>query len=258
MHLKRPLSQAFSRALRPQRILKHHNHLRNHRQLSRFISTTSTNMSLFPRGFYASDPNFTSLFRLLDDFDTYNREVQGGKEGGRNTRQLARTFNPKFDVRETETAYELHGELPGIDRENVTMEFTDPQTVVIRGRVERTYSSGNLPSTNASAITEKGEDHASAHKVTVEDEAAEEAKERGNNGTQVAKHQNGHVEQQQQRKGPVEKYWVSERSVGEFSRTFSFPTRVDQDTVTANLKDGILSVVVPKAKKNETRRIAIN
>ena len=57
---------------------------------------------------------------------------------------------------------------------------------------------------------------------------------------------------------PADKYWVSERSIGEFSRTFSFPSPVDQDTVTAGLDNGILNLSIPKAKKKESRRITIN
>ena len=55
-----------------------------------------------------------------------------------------------------------------------------------------------------------------------------------------------------------ERYWVSERRVGEFSRSFSFPTRVDQDQVMASMKNGILSILVPKAKKTEGRKITIS
>ncbi|POS85271.1 hypothetical protein EPUL_003725 [Erysiphe pulchra] len=52
-------------------------------------------------------------------------------------------------------------------------------------------------------------------------------------------------------------FWVMERNVGEFSRSFGFPVPVDQDGVKASLKNGILSVIVPKAKKQESRRITI-
>ena len=41
-------------------------------------------------------------------------------------------------------------------------------------------------------------------------------------------------------------YWMSERSVGEFARSFSFPNRVDQGNVKASLRNGVLGVVVPK------------
>jgi len=221
-------------------------------------------MSLFPRSIYSADPSFTPLFRLLDDFDNYRTEVQGADNGnGRKGRGIsARTFNPKFDVRETENAYELHGELPGIERENINIEFTEPQTIVIHGHIERTYQSGTPPSglleggsKSSGAITEGGEQHhTKPHKVTVEDESSEQSKDQGT----VAKKNEHQQEQSQQPQQRKEKYWVSERSVGEFSRTFSFPGRIDQDGVTASLNNGVLSITVPKAKKHESRRIAIN
>ena len=56
---------------------------------------------------------------------------------------------------------------------------------------------------------------------------------------------------------PQHRYWVSERSSGSFERRFKFPGRVDMDAVKASLKDGILSVVVPKAIERQARSITI-
>ncbi|KAJ5394723.1 HSP20-like chaperone [Penicillium cosmopolitanum] len=39
---------------------------------------------------------------------------------------------------------------------------------------------------------------------------------------------------------------VLERSVGDFGRIFSFPTSVDVDGAHAHLRDGIISLIVPK------------
>lgn len=211
-------------------------------------------MSLFPRSYLSPEASFTPLFRLLDDFDSYSREVAPNRQGNNARRQLP-TFSPRFDVKETEAGYELHGEIPGAEKDNISIEFTEPQTIVISGRTERSYTSGTPPAglvenggnaTMSGAITDGSSNN--SHKATVEDEAAEKAKEQG---TEIVK-----SDQQQQK--PKERFWVSERSVGEFSRTFSFPTPVDQEAVSANLKDGILSVLVPKAKKQEGRRIAVN
>ncbi len=202
-------------------------------------------MAFFRQSLYDSDPSFTPLFRLLDEFDTYSRGAGGNQEQTRKRRQHISTFNPKFDVRETDKAYELHGELPGVNRENMNIEFTDPQTLVISGHSERTYTAGTPPaalvegSQMSGAITEKGEEHAAATKADAKEE--EPKPHSGENA-----------------KAPFEKYWVQERSIGEFARTFSFPARVDQDAVSASLDNGVLSLVVPKAKKHETRRIAIN
>lgn len=206
-------------------------------------------MSFFTRSFYDSDPSFTPLFRLLDEFDNYTREARGNQEHRpRQRRQHAGTFNPRFDVRETDSAYELHGEFPGVDRDKIQVEFTDPQTIVIRGRAERNYTAGTPPAglvegggaQMSGAITEKGEEHAEAG-----------AKEGGGADSRS-------VDKPRAAAPSFEKYWVQERSVGEFVRTFSFPTRVDLDAVSANLNNGILSLVVPKAKKHDTRRITIN
>ncbi|KAI1659866.1 HSP20-like chaperone [Daldinia decipiens] len=228
--------------------------------------TTTSKMSMFGPRFYSSaEPNFTGLFRLIDDFDRYAGQNENGAATQQAGRQHARhlpTFTPKFDLKETENNYELHGELPGIEKDQVHIEFTDQQTIVVRGRVERTYTSGTPPA----GLLEKGQDeskgaiadapkeqhHEKAPKPTVED-----APEDGNITTTVAE-TNKNKAAAEQPKQPQHRFWVSERSVGEFSRTFQFPSRVDTDNVSASLNNGILSVVVPKAKKPEGRRVFIN
>jgi len=212
---------------------------------------TARNMSLYRPSFYANQPNFSGLFRLIDEFDKYSQDLGGSEQ--------IQSFTPKFDMKETETAYELHGELPGIKKENVSIEFTDPQTIVVSGRTERTYTSGTPPSRlegnkTGGAITESGETTTSEkqpHKVTVEDENSENSESQ----TVTKAQPQGEKKAQEH---PKHKFWVSERSVGQFSRTFSFPGRVNTEDVKASLDNGILAVTVPKAKKPETRRIAIN
>lgn len=190
---------------------------------------------MFPRSFYTTEPSFNALFRLLDDFDNYSRGIANnwitttGTEASRVMR-----INPRFDVVETDTSYELHGELPGVSKDEISLEFTDPQTLVIRGRVERKYESGTPPSAAAPSGEEKKE------------QPAKESTEVATRTSETAVAQ------------PMRKYWVSERSVGEFSRTFSFPVRVQQEAVKANLKDGVLTVSVPKAAKYEGYRITLN
>ncbi|WAO96939.1 SHSP domain-containing protein [Fusarium falciforme] len=204
-------------------------------------------MAFFPRNVYSTDVSFTPLFRLLDDFDNYSRQGMSGR------RTSMPSWQPKFDIRETGEAYELHGELPGINKEDVHIEFTEPQTMLIRGKAERTYTAGTPPAglvegaTMSGAITEGDEES----KKPTKEEYESVSHETGTEATE---------KQKPKAKEPVEKarYWLTERSVGEFSRSFNFPTQVDQESVTANFKDGILNIVVPKAKKHESRRIAIS
>ncbi|KAL7788635.1 HSP20-like chaperone [Trichoderma ceciliae] len=218
-------------------------------------------MAFFPRTFYQpTETSFTPLFRLLDDFDSYSRQ------NGKNChvrRQTAPQWQPKFDVRETTQAYELHGELPGISKENVHIEFSDPQTLVVRGKTERTYTAGTSPSATAEStpstetIVEREEPaRRNSHQATVEDE--DEASER-ESGFEVVTTEEEKKPEEKAPQQPVDKakYWLTERSIGEFSRSFHFPSFVEHEAVSASFQDGILSVTVPKAKKLEARRIAV-
>jgi HSP20 family protein len=57
---------------------------------------------------------------------------------------------------------------------------------------------------------------------------------------------------------PCEQYHRIERGHGSFSRTFQLPLPVDEDRVTAELRDGVLTVVCPKAAEGSARRIRVS
>lgn len=54
-----------------------------------------------------------------------------------------------------------------------------------------------------------------------------------------------------------ERYFTFERSHGSFSRTFTVPEGVDVDHVSAELKDGVLTLNVPKRPEVQPKRIQI-
>jgi HSP20 family protein len=197
--------------------------------------TITRKMSLFPRFTH----EFAPLFRLMDEYDRDFRRFN------KDTASQLRSFTPKFDVKEVRDAYELHGEFPGIKQEDISIEWTDANTLTVSGRSETVREEGERP-TGFLENGEKRQKIDKEHQPRVEDEAAESSKE-------ISHRPNQEVA----RAEDAPKYWVSERSVGEFHRSFSFPARVDQDNVKASLKNGILSIVVPKAKRAEPRKIAI-
>lgn len=188
-------------------------------------------MALFPRSFITNDQSaFPPILRLLDEFDQYSRS------NDRSERSPTKSFIPKFDIKELKDAYQLHGELPGIDQKDVEIEFTDASTLTIKGRSERSYSHG--PGASKGAISD-GTDAGSG------------------TGTGTSTDKNSVQKKSSESPDGSDKYWVMERNVGEFSRSFGFPTQIDQDAVKASMKNGILSIVVPKAKKQEGRKIMI-
>src|SRR5438034_7990093 len=56
---------------------------------------------------------------------------------------------------------------------------------------------------------------------------------------------------------PCEQYHRVERGHGRFSRAFALPEPIDVDRVTADLKDGILTVGIPDAADRGTRTISV-
>lgn len=193
---------------------------------------------------------------------------------------------PRFDVKETAIAFELQGEFPGFQHEDISIDFIDAETLVIRGHTAGVVESKNQTSaevnvskkekaTTTVAATESPntvvdeEKPPNSYKVMVEDEDDEfvDAGVEASDGeatpaTSIAAQPiessslKKNNEKNEQEKDSKPKYWIHERPMGRFERGFRFPSLVDRDNVKANLKDGILSIVVPKVERKE-RRIVV-
>jgi HSP20 family protein len=52
-------------------------------------------------------------------------------------------------------------------------------------------------------------------------------------------------------------FYTYERSYGSFTRAFTLPADIDPDHVRSELKDGVLTLAVPKKAEAQTKKIAI-
>lgn len=227
------------------------------------------------------------LFSLLDDsltqLDNHLRQVQ--------KRQFKRPFNPKFDVKENKESYSVEGELPGFDAKDISIEFLDDgHTLQIKGKTVKETKTERAPAAKAVEGTPETSEKAVAdapataetpaepntsetssvksHQATVEDDVEEPANA---SATATATTEQAVVETpkpaeqqvadtvktEQQPQQPEAKNWISERYTGSFTRSFRFASKVDQETVRASLKDGILAITLPFARKPESRKIQI-
>ncbi|KAA8642545.1 hypothetical protein EYZ11_004510 [Aspergillus tanneri] len=135
---------------------------------------------------------FPFLNRALDEFDTFLRRPSTATD--------VFNYSPLFDVRETKDKYYLDVDVPGVEKKDINIQFSDPNTLQIKGHSE--------------------------HDKSEED--------------------------------PEHSWLYSERSVGDFRRSFCFPSPVDDDRVQATLKNGVLSITVPKAgEPSSTKTIEI-
>jgi HSP20 family protein len=55
-----------------------------------------------------------------------------------------------------------------------------------------------------------------------------------------------------------EQYHQVERGHGEFSRTFALPPTVDREAISADLRDGVLTITVPKSPEHAPRRVSVS
>lgn len=241
--------------------------------------------------FLSCTSDFSPLFRLLDDYETHRSRPtptrsSGCKSTSTSTSSSTPTrhtvFTPAFDVRESNDAYYLDGELPGVDQSNIDIEFTDPQTLVVKGRTERNYHSTtpspqveeprgqDTPTTSTSrtpspswrqpTVEDDDEDDGNVSDARSTSTSASASSTRSTSAVIVEKPSAPATRSEtvtSSTPSSKDHYWVAERSIGGFQRTFAFPVRVDQDGVRAALKNGILSIVVPKEAAPKTKKVRI-
>ncbi len=66
----------------------------------------------------------------------------------------------------------------------------------------------------------------------------------------------GHRETEETKEN--ERFYSQERSFGTFNRTFSLPEEVDSGKVAAELRDGVLHLMIPKSPETRPQKIAIS
>ena len=212
---------------------------------------------------------FLPFFRLLDDYNDHR--------SGRSTKHshpVKPSFSPRFDLRELRNSYQLDGELPGVNQRDIDIEFTDTNILSVKGHVERQYETDNSSEEEQSNQEEQKSSKLSgkSRQPTVEDEDEEGSNSTTTTGINTPSDSESSRTSELERSTselptkklktnnsttkPKHKYWASERTIGEFRRTFTFSSPVNQDAVKASLSNGILTVVIPKAAA-KPKKIAI-
>ncbi|KAI9164077.1 30 kDa heat shock protein [Paramyrothecium foliicola] len=234
----------------------------------------------FPRTVYHTPATtLNPFFRLLSELDQQLQQPQPTPQPHvRRTeprcpayRVSVRPWEPHFEAQETDDAFVIYGELPGLNKDHVTVEFPEPRKLVVSGNVERQSTPptkpveplAQEPSVGIEAISEDTQSR-SSYQATVEDdeegddfEVLSQSSKTSPEG-QPAQSQQPSVEQADQKQPAETPNAPSSYTKKEFSRYFTFPTHVNHEAVTADLKDGLLTVVVPKAKKPEPHRVFVH
>lgn len=180
---------------------------------------------------------FTQLDRLSSDLDSQLTQAfeSTSQEG---SWQNLLTSSPKFDIKETEAAYILEGELPGIAKKDINLDFVDDHTLVLKTKSETIREQGRKPTEQTPTELRASQDDAQMSGANPEAQPSEI-----DNSALATTNQTKDVAVP----APVvPTYHLTERTHSTFQRVFTFPADIKVGEVKASLKNGILSVTVPK------------
>lgn len=154
-------------------------------------------------------------------FDAIDRNFSGMNE----FTERPRKFVPKTDVKETKDSYILDMELSGFSEEQVDIELQDRVLSISSKRDQPCCAKENMEKTQDVNLS-----------VAEEKEVAPK------------------TERQEI------KWLVKERGFGlkHFSRSFTLPEDIDSEKVSANFKNGLLTINIPKKGETKSRKIAIS
>ncbi|KAG9231390.1 putative 30 kDa heat shock protein [Amylocarpus encephaloides] len=217
-------------------------------------------MPFFPQAHLSPEAGFFQILSELDQASsTPQKQAHCGPHQCRPRHEEA--FTPRFDITETPSDYQLFGELPGVAQEDLIIEFSDAQTIVIKGKTSRDGTSiatavVEEPTVEAEKDTSDASSEKS-HNATVEDGYDEADTPLAAPATTATAVSTPEKPVQKKAEAPKPKFWVSERKVGSFARSFSFSQRIEHHGVQATLKNGVLHVTVPKVTKTEKIIISV-
>ncbi|KAJ1971087.1 hypothetical protein H4R35_005473 [Dimargaris xerosporica] len=140
---------------------------------------------------------------------------------------------------ETDHAYQLDVDLPGIPKENVTLSWDEGNTLVIKGETHSTVQADAGNSVEVVENQSQADSATSTFTTTIESEDASEDRanaeeHRASSGTVEVKSSTAPATQQVYRS---------------FERSFTFPDHVDPERITARLDNGLLKIEVPKRER---------
>ncbi|KAK5096738.1 hypothetical protein LTR70_002893 [Exophiala xenobiotica] len=190
---------------------------------------------------------FLSLFNdTFSQLDRLSNELNGRLNGSDSDFGKMLTLAPKFDIKEIQNEFILEGELPGVEKKDISLNFVDDNTLVLKTRTEKVREEGAIPQGPVEGEGERqaGDVHMSAasQDATQANEAQAQGQDRANDTAIATQNQNKEVSQP----APAPQYHLTERSIGTFQRVFSLPGELKHAEVKASLKNGVLTVTVPK------------
>ena len=142
------------------------------------------------------NPSMTPIRNLRREMDRLFDDLVPFRLFDEEREPLTGVWNPRCDILETDNDFIVTLDLPGVKKENVTVNYQDNQLTISGERI------------------------------------AEEIQEKRD-------------------------FIRKERTYGNFHRVFTLPQSVNAEKITANFKEGILTIKVPKSEESKPKQVKI-
>ncbi len=155
-------------------------------------------------------------------------------------------WEPAVDLLETDSEYILIADVPGMDEDSVRVELLR-DSVRLRGNRNSgiTEALSKASTSIIAAITAEARAQNSSKELHSSSRGNDGGDPVGNSATSSERPTESH---------PVPKGVTCERPWGAFERLIRLPKPVHEDGIRAELKDGVLTVVLPKAQAQSPAR----
>lgn len=219
------------------------------------------------------DRNFSPVINFLDEFDRHFSHHH----------RFMNCYIPRFDLEEDAQFYYLYGEVPGARTEDINVEAHDDHTLVISGTTRHPgsihspaheYVKVDVPGIHngeyfendgayagKAAVGRYQDPYESTPSTTQPEASTAEISNPAPARPEERQHsqRREHSEDRQPPHPLQRRTLLSERLVGDFSRTFAFPTPIDEGATRASVENGLLCLIVPKKEqaKKMGRKIPI-
>ncbi|MEL7265554.1 MAG: Hsp20/alpha crystallin family protein [Planctomycetota bacterium] len=184
----------------------------------------------FARAFNELASDVENVVERMFESDTTCNDADGEHHGGCKTSQAETdaTIRMEIDVLETDDAFSVIGDLPGVDPQSINVEVDEDRLVISALRKRRSASHDGASST-----------HEDDNLPNVDSDSTET-------------HQNESVDP------TASTTWHRrERLHGTYRRTVSLPKTVDKDAIQANFESGVLTVSLPKRPEPQPRKVHV-
>lgn len=200
------------------------------------------------------DRDFTHVLNYVDELDRHFSHHH----------HLVNCVIPRFDLEEDDQLYYLYGEVPGAKADDIAIEPRDKNTLVIYGTIYRPEAktlktNGPLAESTMEATSTKN--NAEAQQPNIIEKVSNTP-----HHTHHFTREDGTTSYIAPKSSSKSSYHMAhrtllnERLLGDFHRTFIFPTPVVEEAMRATLNDGILTILIPKKEKisvDSTKKIRI-